>query len=180
MSTYAVVPERPLAVGDEAPNFDLASTEDVVLMLRDEVPRTAVVLYFFAGSAAPGAAADLEALSARQAAHAGRDAKAIAVSPAPLAELKKLQAEKRLALPLVHDDRGFAKVYGLAPPAEGEPPRPALYLVDRRQRILWLENPAASVAAALPAIEKLLKGVPPPTALYPKSVINRWIARWVS
>ena len=35
-----------LVVGDEAPNFDLTSTEDVVLMLCDEVPRMAVLLYF--------------------------------------------------------------------------------------------------------------------------------------
>ena len=36
-----------LSPGDEAPNFDLTSTEDVVLMLRDEVSRTAALLYFF-------------------------------------------------------------------------------------------------------------------------------------
>jgi peroxiredoxin len=175
-------------VGDEAPNFDLTSTEDVLLMLRDEVPRTAVVLYFFASPAEPRAVADLDALSARRAALAELDAKAMAISPAPLAELKKLQAERRLGFPLLHDDRGFAKAYGVEPRSPGaeapsgtpEPAPPALYVVDRWQKILWLQNPVASVAAALPEIEKLLAKTPPPTALYPKKVINRWIARWVN
>jgi peroxiredoxin len=175
MSTYVVVPERPLRVGDEAPNFDLTSTEDVLLMLRDEVPRTAVVLYFFASASEPRAVADLDALSARRAALAELDAKAMAISPASLAELKKLQAERRLGFPLLHDDRGFAKAYGFEPRAEG-----ALYVVDRWQKILWLQNPVGAVAAALPEIEKLLAKTPPPTALYPKKVINRWIARWVN
>ena len=175
MSTYVAVPERPLQVGDEAPNFDLTSTEDVLLMLRDEVPRTAVVLYFFASAGEARAVADLDALSARRAALAELDAKAMAISPAPLAELKKLQAERRLEFPLLHDDRGFATAYGFEPAAP-----PALYVVDRWQKILWLQNPVASVAAALPEIEKLLGKTPPPTALYPKKVINRWIARWVS
>jgi peroxiredoxin len=174
LSTYVAVPERPLRVGDEAPNFDLTSTEDVLLMLRDEVPRTAVVLYFFASAGEQRALGDLDALSARRAALAELDAKAMAISPAPLAELKKLQAERRLGFPLLHDDRGFAKAYGV------EPAAPALYLVDRWQKILWLQNPVASVAAALPEIEKLLAKTPPPTALYPKKVINRWIARWVN
>lgn len=42
---------RALAIGDVAPNFDLSSTEDVLLMLRDEAPRTAVLLYFFSPDA---------------------------------------------------------------------------------------------------------------------------------
>ena len=51
MSTYPATLERPLTVGDEAPDFDLSSTEDVVLMLKDEVPRTPVLLYLFSGPA---------------------------------------------------------------------------------------------------------------------------------
>ena len=37
-----------ISIGDQAPDFDLTSTEGSLLMLRDEVPRTAVVLYVFA------------------------------------------------------------------------------------------------------------------------------------
>ena len=40
---------KQLSVGDEAPNFDLSTTEGAVLMLCDEVPRNFVVLYFFGG-----------------------------------------------------------------------------------------------------------------------------------
>jgi peroxiredoxin len=180
MSTYAVVPERPISVGDEAPNFDLASTEDVVLMLRDEVPRTAVVLYFFADPTAEGVRRDLAALSGYREALLRRRAKALAVAPAPLAELKKLQRELGLTLPLLHDDRGFLAVYGVAPAAADAPAAPALFLVDRRQRVLWLANPVADVAAELPRLDRLLAGQPSPTALYPRSVVNRLIDRWVN
>jgi peroxiredoxin len=185
MSTYAVVPERPLAIGDEAPNFDLASTEDVVLMLRDEVPRTAVVLYFFADPAAERVRRDLAALSRHRDAFQRRRAKALAVAPSPLAELKLLQRELGLTLPLLHDDRGFLAVYGVAPPsgdaAGGErPAAPALFVVDRRQRLLWLANPVAAVEEALPQIDKLLAAQPSPTALYPRSVVNRLVDRWVN
>ena len=52
-----------LVPGVEAPNFDLTSTEDVVLMLRDEVPRMAVVLYFFADPGSDRSRQDLQVLA---------------------------------------------------------------------------------------------------------------------
>ena len=48
-----------VSIGDTAPNFDLSSTEDALLMLKDEVIRTAVVLYFFADAGSERVRRDL-------------------------------------------------------------------------------------------------------------------------
>ena len=170
----------PVSIGDVAPNFDLSSTEDAVLMLKDEVVRTAVVVYFFADLESARVRQDLDALNGRLAALAQLDTRVLAVSPAKLDDLKKLQAERKLLFPLLHDDRNFAASYGVVPTEEGKPADPALVIVGRRQDIKWLANPVASVEGALPQVEKLLKDLPTPTRSYPKSVINRWVDRWVN
>jgi peroxiredoxin len=177
MSTYPT--SARIAVGDPAPNFDLASTEDVVLMLSDEVPRTALVLYFFAEPASERTRGDLVSLARQGAALLRLRAKALAVSPVPLAELKRLQRELDLRFPLLHDDRGFSAAW-VGAGAEGAPPAPALALVGNDQRVLWLASPAPPAAEALPEILQLVKGQPASTALYPKRVINRLVDRWVN
>jgi len=96
-----------IAIGDEAPNFDLSSTEDALLMLKDEVVRTAIVVYFFADPASDRAHRDLDALNRGLDSLARAGARVLAVSPAKLDELKKLQVERKLLFPLLHDDRGF-------------------------------------------------------------------------
>jgi peroxiredoxin len=169
----------PLSIGDTAPNFDLSSTENAVLMLKDEVVRTAVVVYFFADPESDRARRDLDALNRRLDALAKLDTRVLAVSPAKLDDLKKLQAERRLLFPLLHDDRNFSASYGVAATGEAKPD-PALVVVGRRQDVRWLANPLASAEEALPQVEKLLKGLPSPTRSYPKSVINRWVDRWVN
>lgn len=163
-----------LSIGDEAPNFDLSSTENAVLMLRDEVARTAVVLYFFADPADPRTHCDLDSLQHHLERLAHLRARVLAVSPAPLDELKKLQAARGLLFPLLHDDRSFSASYGV------EPGAPALALVGRRQRLLWMASPVREVAAALPQAETVLEEQPSPAKSYPKSVINRLIDRLVS
>lgn len=172
----------PIAIGEEAPNFDLSSTEDALLMLKDEVIRTAIVLYFF--DAKEGAnervRRDLQALEERREALARLRARPLAVSPQKIDDLKKLQAELELRFPLLTDDRNFAASYGVVPTEEGKSADPVLVVVSRRQQVLWLANPVASVAEALIQVEKLLAGQPTPTRSYPKSVINRWIDRWVN
>ena len=174
-----------IEVGQEAPNFDLASTEDVVLQLRDEVPRTAVVLYFTADPAAPPAQRDLAALAARHAALSELRAKVLVVSPAPLATLKQVQRAQKLPFALLHDDRDFAARYGVVAPAAGEgqpaiPAAPGLFAVGRDQKLFYVAHPAGDVAAALPAIEAMLRAQGRPTARYPKGIVNRWIDRWVN
>lgn len=164
-----------VSVGDTAPNFDLSSTEDAVLMLKDEVVRTAVVVYFFADPESERVRRDLDALNRRAGALARLSARVLAVSPAKLDELKKLQAERKLLFPLLHDDRNFSASYGVVPAAPDRPADPALVVVGRRQELKWLANPAAAVEEALPQVEKLLKGLPSPTRSYPKSVINRLV-----
>jgi len=163
-----------LSIADEAPNFDLSSTEDAVLMLRDEVSRTAVIVYFFADPADSRTHADLDALNGHLDRLARQTTRVLAVSPAPLDDLKKLQAGRKLLFPLLHDDRGFSAAYGVAAAD------PALVLVSRRQRVLWLANPVASVAAALPEAEKVLGGQPSPVKDYPASVINGLIDKLVN
>jgi len=170
----------PISIGDEAPNFDLSSTEGCVLMLRDEVVRTAVVLYFFADAESDRVHRDLKALSRHRDKLARRQAKVLAVSPLPLARLNELQRELDLHFPLLRDDRGFARAYGVEANEEGRQPAPALMVVDRRQRVRWIANPVTGVEDAMPEVEKLLGGLPSPTAGYPKRVVNRLVDRWVN
>jgi peroxiredoxin len=162
-----------VSIGDTAPNFDLSSTENAVLMLKDEVIRTAVVLYFFADPGSDRVRRDLDALNRGLGALAKLKARVLAVSPAKLDELKKLQAERKLLFPLLHDDRNFSASYGVVAGAPERPADPALVVVGRRQEVKWLANPVASVEEALPQVEKLLKDLPSSTRGYPKSVINR-------
>ncbi|HEX9940867.1 MAG TPA: redoxin domain-containing protein [Thermoanaerobaculia bacterium] len=170
----------PVSIGDVAPNFDLSSTEDAVLMLKDEVVRTAVVIYFFADLESERVRRDLAALNGHLEGLGKLNARVLAVSPAKLDDLKKLQTERKLLFPLLHDDRNFSASYGVVSAEEGRPADPALVMVSRRQELKWLANPVASVEDALPQVEKLLKDLPSPTRSYPKSVINRWVDRWVN
>ena len=169
-----------LSIGDKAPNFDLASTEDAVLMLRDEVVRTALVLYFCAGPDDDRVRRDLDALNQHLPALARLRARVLVVSTAKLDELKKVQAERKLLFPLLFDDRNFSAAYGVKAAEEGKLSAPALVVVDRRQEVRWLANPVASVDGALPQVQKLLKDLPSPTKGYPKKVINRWVDGWVN
>ena len=169
-----------ISIGDQAPNFDLSSTEGVLLMLRDEVPRTSVVLYFFSDPASERVRRDLAALGRRQDALRKVHAKPLGVSRADLASLQKLQAELELPFPLLHDDRDFSSRYGLAAPQEGQEVAPALYVVNRHQTVLWLSNPVASVEEAMPEVIKSLQDQGSPAGGYPRAVINRWVDRWVN
>src|SRR5215210_9344715 len=149
----------PISIGDEAPNFDLSSTENALLMLKDEVVRTALVVYFFANPADERVLRDLDALNARRDALVKLQVRILAVSPTPLDDLKKLQRERKLLFPLLHDDRNFSASYGVAAPTPEEPGRPAapaLVMVDRRQRIRFLANPVASVEESMSQVESAL------------------------
>ena len=168
-----------VAVGAEAPNFDLASTENAVLMLCDEVPRMAVLLYFFADPGSERVRADLAALRQSQASLTARRAVVLAVSPAKLPALMEIQKELDLRFPLLHDDRDFTARYGIEAPSEG-PAEPAMFLVDRDQRIVWLERPLSSVEGALGEVTGLLEKQPAPTYHYPSSVVNRVVNWWVN
>src|SRR5215203_4964070 len=170
----------PVSIGDVAPNFDLSSTEDALLMLKDEVTRMAAVVYFCADLESERVRRDLDALNRHVEALDKLDTRVLVVSPAKLDDLKKLQIERKLLFPLLHDDRNFSASYGVVPAGEGQPADPALVLVGRRQVVKWLANPVASAEDALPQVEALLKGLPTPTKSYPKSVSNRWVDRWVN
>lgn len=168
-----------LAPDDEAPNFDLTSTEGSVLMLRDEVSRTAALLYFFSAEA-DGSRQALSALGAAWSRLGRHRTRVYGVADAAPEALGELQRELDLPFPLLSDDRGFAAQYGVAPAAEGEAAPPALFLVDRRQRIAWMANPAPAIDEALAAVDKAAADLPGPTSNYPKSVVNRVVNWWVN
>ena len=168
-----------LVVGAEAPNFDLASTEDVVLMLRDEVPRMAVLLYFFDGDD-DRVRSDLKHLAGGQRRLKDRGAVILGVSRAKVAALKELQRDLHLQFPLLNDDRDFSSLYGVVAPSEDESAAAALYLVNRDQKILWMASPAEAVESSLGDIDKVLQTLPSPMANYPKTVVNRVVNWWVN
>lgn len=173
----------PISIGDEAPNFDLSSTEECLLMLKDEVARTALVVYFFGNPADERVLRDLDALNARRDALVKLQVRILAVSPTPLDDLKKLQRERKLLFPLLHDDRNFSAAYGVTAPTPedaGRPAAPALVVVDRRQRLRFIANPVASVEGSMGQVESAIKDLPSPTKSYPKAVINKLIDRWVN
>ena len=170
---------RQLAVGEEAPNFDLSSTEGSLLMLCDEVPRNLVVLYFFADAEAESVRDDLTALKAARDGLAAKRVNILAVAPLRMPALKALQAELELPFPLLRDDRNFSAAYGIEKPEEGAA-APALVLVGRDQRILWIANPAGSVTQALTGLEGAIDTKASPTSNYPGKVINKLVDRWVN
>lgn len=169
-----------VAIGDTAPNFDLTSTEDVVIMLADEIPRSAVLLYFFADPSAETSRRDLQVLAEAAGRLAALPVSVLGISPAKLDSLKAVQRELGLPFPLLVDDRGFSADYGVEAAAEGESPAPVLVAVDRQQRILWQSNPAVSVSGALGTLENDLKKLPSSSSNYPRQVINRLIDTWVN
>lgn len=168
-----------MSVGDPAPNFDLASTEDVVLMLRDEVPRSAVLLYFFDSPDNDHARRDLSELAGRHTSFAGLDMRILAISATPLEELKTLQRELELPFPLLFDDRGFSSLFGFEVGEEGAAD-PVMVLVNRDQRVLWLSDASADFESFLGEIKGRLESLPSSTANYPRSVINRLVDLWVN
>lgn len=170
---------RRLAPGEQAPDFDLTSTEDAVLMLRDEIPRSPALLYFFADPAGERARGDLAAIAARREDFARAGVKVMGISPAKLDDLKALQRELGLPFPLLTDDRGFSRSYGVEA-GEGESPEPALVLVDRSQEVLWVGNPAPPFEQTAGEVFDRVKSRRSSTANYPRSVINRLVDRWVT
>ena len=121
-----------ISTGDQAPNFDLSSTEGVLLMLRDEVPRTSVLLYFFDDPSAEVVRRDLAELAGATRTLAAAAAKVFGVSPSKMPALQSLQADLGLPFPLLRDDREFSEAYGVAPSTEEQSSSPMLCLVDRR------------------------------------------------
>ena len=171
---------RALAAGDEAPNFDLTSTEGVLLMLRDECVRTSLIVYFFEDTEGEKVRDDLLALARRWDGLTALNARVLGVSRAKMPLLKDLQKELHLPFPLLTDDRGFALGYGLAEATEETTPVPVLAAVDRYQVLISVETVADSVEASMPAVMKSLKALPSQTASLPRKVVNWWVDRWVN
>jgi peroxiredoxin len=168
-----------LEIGQAAPNFDLASTEDVVLMLRDEVPRTPVLLFFF--GEVESALTELRALGeiSRELTRLG--IKVMAISAAKLEELKSVQKELGLSFPLLHDDRNLSRAYCAASAAsenEAATSASVFVLVGKDQKVLWIgQAPLAAdaIRSAAAAAQKVSS-----TVNYPRKVINRLVDRWVN
>lgn len=195
-----------LSIGADAPDFDLTSTEDVLLMLRDEVPRTAIVLYVFLDTD-DSTRSDLEALAAEVPAWAEQGIRVLAMAPVKVAKLKQLQAELNLPFPLLEDDRDFAARYGVeAPPPPPEPDqesgegdaeeaaaatpadeRPSsdfidrrLVLVDRDCKVAWYSDPKDGLAGTLSDLKKSPATKQARLSNYPGQVINKLVSWWVN
>jgi peroxiredoxin len=166
-----------LSVGETAPNFDLSSTEDVLLMLRDEVVRTAIVLYVCGDATTEASRGDLLALSRQAETIAAERARVLVVSASKVDALKEIQRDLHLPFPLLHDDRGFAARYGVA--AGDDSPTPALLVIDRDQRVSWIA-PSSAVEETVSEAVDALRSLPSPTAKLPGSIVNRLIDRWVN
>ncbi len=162
-------------IGQTAPNFDLSSTEGVLLMLRDECVHTAIVLYV-APALSDRTRTDLQALESASEDLAKRRARPLAMFKAPMPELMTAQRELGLHFPLLTDDRAFLAAYGVESDAGEEP---ALYMIDRSQVIRWRANPAGSIASSVQEIRAALKAGAPGSGSYPRQVINRVVERWV-
>src|SRR5260221_7592518 len=102
----------PISIGDVAPNFDLSSTENAVLMLKDEVIRTALVIYFFADPESERVRRDLDALSRWREPLRKLSANVLANSPAKLDDLKRPHGSRQLLFPPLHDAPNFSTSYG--------------------------------------------------------------------
>jgi peroxiredoxin len=168
-----------LKIGDEAPNFDLTSTEDVLLMLRDEVPRVFVVLYFFGDPTQEPFRGNLATLEERRKELLAQQTVPLGISATKMPILKETQKDLHLVFPLLNDDRNFAASYGIESPEEGEP-KPALFLVGRDQRILWEANPSTSIETGLDEILAIVQKQPSQTANLPSTVVNRVVDWWVN
>lgn len=148
-------------------------------MLRDEVPRMAVVLYFFADPGSDKSRQDLQTLARVQNSLTEKRAVVLGVSRTKIDGLKQAQRELSLRFPLLFDDRNFSAAYGVEAPEEGDP-EPALFVVDRDQKILWAANPVGSMDTALKEIADVLQGQPAQTYHYPAKVVNRVVNWWVN
>ena len=164
-----------LAIGSGAPDFDLSSTEDVLLMLRDEVPRNTVVLYVFL-EVDDSSRADLDALADRAPKLATKGVRVMALSPAKLPALKQLQADLRLPFPLLSDDRDFCAQYGV----EAEVASRRLVAVNRSCKVAWQASEWSNIDQALKDMKSA--GVNSESVLtnYPGKVINRLVSWWVN
>ena len=170
---------KQLSVGDEAPNFDLSTTEGAVLMLCDEVPRNFVVLYFF-GEVSEVVSANLRALAGARKDLAAMRINVLGVAPLKMTELQALQAELELPFPLCRDDRDFSQAYGIEAGGEEEVAAPALVLVGRDQAVCWLANPLTDIGSALGEMKAIVASSSSSTVNYPKKVVNRLVDRWVN
>lgn len=169
-----------IAINETAPDFDLSSTEGSLLSLRDEVPRKAVLLYFFADPESEQAKADLQVLEAERSRLDGLHVKILGVSATKMPLLQALQAELGLQFPLLRDDRQFSEAYGSVAASAEEAAVPALFLVDRQRRIAWMANPVVDVQSGILEAGKALKTMASPTENVPRSLVNRLLDRWLN
>ena len=137
----------------------------------------AVVLYFLGDATDEGVRQELTSLAESQDRLAEKRAVILGISRTKLAALKQVQKELTLRFPLLYDDRKFGDAYGVETPEEGEP-APALFLVDRDQKIRWQANPATSAKAGIEEILSVLSRQPSQTYHYPPSVVNRVVDWW--
>lgn len=167
--------EQTISVGADAPDFDLTSTEDVLLMLRDEVPRTPVILYVFL-EIDDAAREDLEELAAAVPKWTESGLRVLAMAPVKVARLKQLQAELELPFPLLEDDRDFCERYGVS----SESTDRRLVVIDRHSKVHWHSDQWSGLKQALAEVKRSRPDKQPRLINYPGQVVNKLVNWWVN
>ncbi len=139
-----------------------------------------MLLYFFPDAEAEQAQVDLKALEAGRIELDKVHVKILGVSPSKMPQLVSLQSALGLEFPLLRDDRKFSEAYGSVAPSEDASAPAALFLVDRRRKIIWMANPATDVAAGVSQALQAAKGLASQTENVPRSVVNRLLDRWLN
>jgi thioredoxin-dependent peroxiredoxin len=101
-------------VGQPAPDFNLASTDDRNVSLADFKGKQAVVLYFYPRDDTPGCTAEACSFRDLRALFNENGAEILGVSPDTIKSHKKFQTKFHLTFPLLADtDHAVADQYGV-------------------------------------------------------------------
>jgi peroxiredoxin Q/BCP len=148
-----------IAVGERAPDFDLALADGTRLRLGDVLARGPLVLFFYPKDDSPGCTAEVCSFRDAYATFAERGAQVVGVSSDAVASHAAFATRHRLPFPLASDPGGAARrAYGV-PKVLGVLPGRVTFVIDRdgivRSAFNSMFAPQKHVAAALDMIQTL-------------------------
>src|SRR5579859_7447473 len=141
--------------GEMLPQFRLPAADGRTVQLWDYKQRQALVLIILHGPDCAECGRLLEAYAARYAEFREQGAELLALLPAPLEQVERLQAELRLPFPLLADATGETLARLSAWDVARRAAQPAILVADR-YGALYRRSSAAS-EGALPAPDVALK-----------------------
>ena len=148
-----------IAVGDRAPDFDLAVADGTRIRLPDVLARGPLVLFFYPKDNTPGCTAEACSFRDAFAAFTERGAQVVGISSDSSASHAAFAGRHALPYPLASDPEGrVRKAYGV-PKALGMLPGRVTYVVDRDGIVRSIFNamfaPEKHVEAALAVLAGL-------------------------